>query len=263
MKAGRTQGAQSVRRAVAVLRILARGQERGVRLADIVDESGLTRPTAHRLLRVLLEEGAVEQDSGSRRYMIGAEVSLLGLARTARFPVRAVADPYLRHLADAVGDTVFLTIRNGFDSICIDRKTGDYPIKVLALEVGARRPLGVGVGGVVLLAGLEPAEASDVIRANVQRLEAYDLTGPRLTDQVRAARARGYAHTETGLVKGSRAVAVPVTAPDGTTIAAISVAAVADRITAARLPGLVAAMREQAARVAERLGAIAKGKARK
>lgn len=263
MKAARTQGAQSVRRAVAVLRILARGQERGVRLADIVDESGLTRPTAHRLLRVLLEEGAVEQDSGSRRYMIGAEVSLLGLARTARFPVRAVADPYLRHLADAVGDAVFLTIRNGFDSICIDRKTGDYPIKVLALEVGARRPLGVGVGGVVLLAGLEPAEATDVIRANVQRLEAYDLTGPRLTEQVRTARARGYAFTETGLVKGSRAVAVPVAAPDGTTIAAISVAAVADRITAARLPGLVAAMREQAARVAERLGAIAKGKARK
>ena len=263
MKAARTQGAQSVRRAVAVLRILARGQERGVRLADIVDESGLTRPTAHRLLRVLLEEGAVEQDSGSRRYMIGAEVSLLGLARTARFPVRAVADPYLRHLADAVGDAVFLTIRNGFDSICIDRKTGDYPIKVLALEVGARRPLGVGVGGVVLLAGLEPAEATDVIRANVQRLEAYDLTGQRLTDQVRMARARGYAYTETGLVKGSRAVAVPVAAPDGSTIAAISVAAVADRITAARLPGLVDAMREQAARVAARLGAIAKGKARK
>ena len=34
------------------------------------------------------------------------------------------------------GDTVFLTIRNGFDSICVDRKTGSYPVKVLSIEVG-------------------------------------------------------------------------------------------------------------------------------
>lgn len=260
MKAARTQGAQSVRRAVAVLRILARGQERGARLTDIVDESGLTRATAHRLLRVLVEEGAVEQDAASRRYMIGAEVSLLGLARTARFPVRAVADPYLRHLADAVGDTVFLTIRNGFDSICIDRKTGDYPIKVLALEVGARRPLGVGVAGVVLLAGLEPSEAAEVMHANEQRFGPYGLTGARLAEQVRAARTKGHAYSEKGLVKGSRAVAVPVAAPDGTVVAAISVAAVADRLSAARLPGLVEAMREQGARIEQRLAALARAR---
>lgn len=260
MRAARTQGAQSVRRAVAVLRILARGQERGARLTDIVGESGLTRATAHRLLRVLVEEGAVEQDIASRRYMIGAEVSLLGLARTARFPVRAVADPYLRHLADAVGDTVFLTIRNGFDSICIDRKTGDYPIKVLALEVGARRPLGVGVAGVVLLAGIDPGEATEVIRANEQRLRGYNVSGARLAEQVRAARGRGYAYSEQGLVKGSRAVAVPVAGPDGTPVAAISVAAIADRIAPARLPGLVEAMHEQAAHIAKRLAAIARAR---
>lgn len=260
MKAQRTQGAQTVRRAVAILRILARGQERGVRLTDIVEESGLKRATVHRLLRVLLEEGAAEQDADSRRYMIGTEVSLLGLARTARFPVRALADPYLRHLADAVGDTVFLTIRNGFDSICIDRKSGDYPIKVLSLEVGARRPLGVGVGGVVLLAGTDPAEAAGVIRSNEQRLRAYNLTGARLADQVRAARSRGYAFSDQGLVKGSRAVAVPVIGPDATPVAAISVAAIADRIGSARLPGLVSAMQEQAARIAKRLAVVARAR---
>ena len=68
---GRTEGAQSVRRAVAILRILATGQERGVRLTDIVGQSGLNRPTVHRLLRVLAEEGAVEQDPDSRRYLVG------------------------------------------------------------------------------------------------------------------------------------------------------------------------------------------------
>src|SRR4051794_28469852 len=77
-------GAQSVRRALAVLRLVASGQDRGVRLTDIAAMSGLSRPTAHRLLKVLIEETAVEQDPATKRYLIGTEMSLLGLARAGR-----------------------------------------------------------------------------------------------------------------------------------------------------------------------------------
>jgi DNA-binding IclR family transcriptional regulator len=52
------EGAQSIRRALAVLRLVAGGQETGVRLVDVVRGAGLSRPTAHRILRVLVEEGA-------------------------------------------------------------------------------------------------------------------------------------------------------------------------------------------------------------
>ncbi len=261
MSAGRTEGAQSVRRAVAILRILARGQERGVRLTDIVDESGLNRPTVHRLLRVLVEEGAVEQDPESRRYLVGQEVSLLGLARS-RLPIRSVAEPYLRHLAEEIGDTVFLSIRSGFDSICIDRKSGAYPIKVLSLEVGARRPLGVGVSGVAMLACLAPGEAADLVRANEQRLAAHELSGARLLERVKAARSRGYASTETGLVKGTRAVAVAIRDDAGLPLAAISVAAIANRLAPARLMEVIAAMQEQERLISRRLAALERAAAR-
>ncbi|WZB75991.1 helix-turn-helix domain-containing protein [Achromobacter insuavis] len=79
-------GAQTVRRAMAILRLVACGQERGVRLIDLERMSGLNRPTVHRLLKTLIQEGAVEQDAATRRYLIGPEISLLGLARTRRFP---------------------------------------------------------------------------------------------------------------------------------------------------------------------------------
>lgn len=260
MKTHRTEGAQSVRRAVAILRILARGQERGVRLTDIVGESGLNRPTVHRLLKVLAEEGAVEQDSESRRYMVGQEVSLLGLARSARFPIRAIADPYLRHLADEVGDTVFLTIRSGFDSICIDRKTGAYPVKVLSLEVGARRPLGVGVSGIAILACLPSVEAHAIIDANAQRLDGHDLTAAKLLERVRLARAKGHAFSDSGLVKGTRAVAIAIHDPAGTPIAAISVAAIADRLANPRLGEVIAAIREQVDLIARRLVTLSRAR---
>ena len=108
-------GAQTVRRALALLRLVATGQEAGVRLTDLVEMSGLSRPTVHRLLQVLADEGAVERELRSRRYRIGPELLLLGLARTAGVPIRAAAEPFLRDLARAVGDTVFLTVRHDAD----------------------------------------------------------------------------------------------------------------------------------------------------
>ena len=251
-------GAQSIRRAMAVLRILAVGQEHGVRLTDIVEETGLNRPTVHRILRVLLEEGAVEQDPQTRKYLIGQEVSLLALARTARTPVRAVAEPYLHHIAEKAGDTVFLTIRSGFDSICVDRRTGNYPVKVLSIEIGARRPLGLGVGGLVLLAFLPRAESAAITKANAQRLAHHGLTTTKLTERVRATRAKGYAYTEVGVVRGTKALAVPVLGPGGEAVAAISIAAISDRITPARMATLVGLMSQQAALVSRRLADLAK-----
>ncbi len=255
--AGATRGAQSIRRALAVLRIVASGQERGVRLVDAARATGLNRTTVHRILRVLIDEGAVEQDRLTRSYLIGREVALLGLARTARFPIRAIAEPHLRHLAETLGDTTFLTIRNGVDSVCIDRRPGSYPIKVLSIEIGARRPLGAGVSGLMLLAGLPPDEARQIVRRNGQRLAQLGIDGAALLARAEQARTLGYAFAPNGVVPGTRAIAVPVRRQDGRTVAGIALTATSDRLPDERLPLLVARMSERARLIAERLDEIA------
>ena len=64
-------GTQSIQRALAVLRILATARETGLGLAEISMHAGLTRPTTHRILCVLVAEGIVEQRPGTRRYVVG------------------------------------------------------------------------------------------------------------------------------------------------------------------------------------------------
>lgn len=241
-----TAGAQSVRRALAVLRVLATGQERGVRLTDVVTHTGLNRPTVHRILRVLVEEGAVEQDPATRRYLVGGEVSLLGLARSSRFPIRAIAEPHLRHLSENLGDTAFLTIRNGTDSVCIDRWAGSFPVKVLSIEIGARRPLGVGVSGLVLLASLPPDEATEVVQRNARRLEALRIDPAELLARAVRVSRDGYAYAPVGVVPGSRAVAVPVCLADGRTVAGLAIATITERLPDARVETVVGQMRERA-----------------
>ena len=255
-----TAGAQSVRRALAVLRVLATGQERGVRLTDVVSHTGLNRPTVHRILRVLVEEGAVEQDPATRRYLIGGEVSLLGLARSTRFPIRAIAEPHLRHLSEILGDTAFLTIRNGADSVCIDRRPGSFPVKVLSIEVGARRPLGVGVSGLVLLASLPAEEAAEIVRRNARRLQALQVDPVELLHRVDRTRTLGYAYAPIGVVPGSRAVAVPVRLADGRTVAGLAIATITERLPDDRVGAVVAQMAERAAMIGAQAAELARRK---
>lgn len=254
-------GAQSVRRAISVLRLVAAGQDRGVRLTDVAAMSGLTRPTVHRLLKVLMDETAVEQDAATRRYRVGNEITLLGLARPGGVSVRAVAEPYLAALAAEVGNTVFLSVRHGADSVCIGRYLGSHPIQVLSIEVGARRPLGASVSGIALLAGLPPAEAAAITARNEKRLKTSGRSVKEVLAAVEACRAHGHTYATKGVMPGTSALAVPVRDPAGQVVAAISIATLAERLHREHVRGVLARMQEQVDRVAQRLGEIERARA--
>ncbi len=256
----RGQGAQSLRRAMALLRLVAEGQEHGVRLVDLATASGLSRPTIHRMLSVLCEEHVVEQDPETRRYRIGPELTLLGMARSNRIPIRGLAEPFLRQLSEKVDDTVFLTVRQGADSVGIERITGRYPIQVLATEVGVRRPLGVGVAGVAILATLPPEEATRLIRENQRRLAGHGFTLAAMGQRVERARTTGYAWAPVGLIPGTSAVSLAIRDRNGQALAAISVAAMANRLTKERLPEVLDALRETARRVESRRVELARAR---
>src|ERR1700752_1747224 len=119
-------GAQAIRRALAVLRILAAGRETGLPLNDVVQATGLTRPTVHRIVHVLIEEGIVERHEKTGRYAIGGQVPELALARPRPSPLLVAAAPSLRRASVEIGDTLFLTVRTGNDTLCVDRRIGAY-----------------------------------------------------------------------------------------------------------------------------------------
>lgn len=256
-------GAQCVRRTLAVLRLVATGQELGVRLTDIATMSGLSRPTVHRLLKVLIEETAVVQDPTTRRYLVGPELLLLGLARTGGFPIRAIAEPYLLALAAEVGDTVFLSVRHGADSVCIGRYLGTHPIQVLSINLGVRRPLGGSVSGIVLLSGLDERQAREITRANEARLALQQRSVKDVLRLVQAARASGHAHAPQGVMPGSAALSVPVRDAQGAVLAAMSIAALGDRLGGRRLPQVLSRMHSCAAQITRRYEEVGRASARR
>ena len=73
------QGAQSFARSIAVLQLIADAGQPPSR-ADLVRQSGLTRPTLYRIIASLEAEGLIEA-TGENRYHLGGR--LVSLARAA------------------------------------------------------------------------------------------------------------------------------------------------------------------------------------
>src|SRR6478736_5954476 len=156
------QGAQVVSRVAALLRIVGQKPE-GSGLAELVRESGLTRPTVHRLLSSLAAEGLLDQDPVTGQWVLGPEILLLGSVASARFPLEDVARPSLRRLAEETGESAFFSIRRGGETVCLLREEGSFPVRSFVLHEGVRFPLGVASAGTAIMAFLPEEEQAEVL----------------------------------------------------------------------------------------------------
>ena len=214
------------------LRTLAIGGERGVPLAEVVQATSLARPTVHRIVHVLIEEGIVERSERTGNYVVGRQVPELALARPSRSPLMVAAEPHLAEASAQLGDTLFLTMRTGLDTLCVARRIGSYPIQVLSIEVGVRRPLGVSSAGVAILAAMP--EARKIVVANETRFGAYRTDAATVLGQIQLARRRGYNLRDVGLVQGTKSLSVWIRTPDGQPAAAITLSAIRHRMNPRR-----------------------------
>lgn len=238
-----TNSAQKVCR---ILRVLSTPQ--ALRLADITTESGVNKASTLRLLDTLITEGFVQRDAATKRYALGAEALVLGMAMQGRDHIRDRARPALVRLAALSGDTVLLSTRHGLESVCVDREFGSFPIRANYLELGSRRPLGAGAGSLALLAWLPDDEVETVLSLIEPGLaKRYPrITRELLMTEIALARQRGYAMLLDVVVDQMGGIGVPILGGDGKPIGAISVAALTQRI-AQRLPLLVPALKQAGA----------------
>lgn len=242
---GRLSGTQSIERALLLVREIAAHNRGGSRLLDLATRTGLQRPTVHRMLKCLAEENMVQQDPDTHRYFLGSMVFELGLTAAPRYNLREICHPALTRIAEATGDTVFLTQRSGLDSVCIDRREGTFPIKTFTLEIGMRRPLGVGTGSLAILGALSEEEIRQIINANAVRLPEYSLNVNSLTAQVRRAQKTGYAVRETPSLAGVRSIGLALHNRSGMAFAALSVSTISSRMNDKRVAELATMIKNE------------------
>lgn len=202
------------------------------RLTDIASYAELDVSTVLRILKDLESEGFVERDPQTKEYTLGPQVYAMHQAMISGLDLRALARPALIRLSRRFGDTVILSLPLGWESICADLCLGDYPIRANYLDVGSRRPLGVGAGSLALLSATDIGEVQAVLPLVHARLaKRYPMfSRDRLTHELERAQRCGYAMLLDVVVEKMGGLGVAVRAPGGQPIAALSVAALSERI---------------------------------
>ena len=109
-------------------------------LADLVETTGLSRATAHRLALALEVHGLLTRDAGGR-FVLGPRLTGLDLPALAR--------PALEALRDATGESSQLYVRRGDRRLCVLSLESPHGLRTI-VPVGMSLPLDVGSAGKVL-----------------------------------------------------------------------------------------------------------------
>ncbi len=205
-------------KAAAVLGALEAGP---ATLANLVQATGLARPTAHRLAVALEYHRLVARDLQGR-FILGPRLGELASA-AGEDRLQVSAGPILSSLRDMTGESAQLYRRQGAERICVaaaERLSGLRD----TVPVGSVLPMSAGSAAQVLLAWEEPDRMHRGLRQ--ARFTATVLSG---------VRRRGWAQSVGEREAGVASVSAPVRGPAGKVVAAVSVSGPIERLS--RTPG--------------------------
>ncbi|WP_338691945.1 MULTISPECIES: IclR family transcriptional regulator [unclassified Bradyrhizobium] len=239
----------AIQKVCAILRVLA--QRSPLRLTDIADTTSLNKATALRILNSLIEEGFVSRVAGAKTYELGQEARVMAVGARRSVDIAELAQPSLLRLSERSADTALLSVRSGVEALYLARSVGSHPLQPNYLQIGSRRPLGVGAGALALLVWLPDAEIEAVIEVIVPRLAKSPRITPKfLRERIAVARKAGHTVLIDAAFPGMGGVGVPVRDDAGEVVAALSIGAASDRIR--RREGELADMLKKEAQVLAR-----------
>ena len=224
-----------------------------VRLGELVGASGLPRPTAVRLLDVLLEQRVLQAAAGGS-YALGPRLAGWGQRYLDGLDVRAHAEVLMAELAAQTRETCFLGIRDRRSVLYIAKADSPQAVRPAA-RVGTRNPLHSTGIGKALLAFAPPEEALSYADGPLEvKTPNTIVDGEQLADELDRTRARGYAIDNVENEDGVRCVAAPIRDHAGEVIAALSVSAPAYRFALEDLPALAPDVLAVALEISSRIG---------
>jgi IclR family pca regulon transcriptional regulator len=191
-------------------------------LSEVATATGLSRPTARRMLLTLEELGYVRIAQGG--FSLTPRVLELGMAYIGSTSIWDIARPHMEQLVGRTHESSSLAQLDGSDIVYVSR-VAVPKIVTLAVTIGTRFPALQTSLGKVLLAELPPDELERVL-AEPSRSGITPLWMPEVEERDRVlceVRTRGWALTDEHLARGIRSIAAPVRDGDNHVVAALNV----------------------------------------
>ena len=246
----------TVSKALALLDILSRPGAR-LGLTDIAKAAQYDKATTRRLLVELKSQGFVEQDDLSRDYRLGPALLTLGRVREERFPFYRIAQPMVRGLADASGESAHASEFGGGVMNSVVVQASDKSNRVI-IDVGQRLPLHATASGIAYLSAAPPPVVEAALRKPLTRYTDLTCTDPAaVADLIATARRHGYSQSDQLTEIGVHSVAAAIVNPRGLPIGAVAIAMPSARCTPQVMADCGTLVRDAAAEISARLYGVA------
>lgn len=230
-------------------------------LTQLSQKTGLSLPTANRLLATLRRESLVECNNETGRYRLGVACLRLGSIFLAQAELRSVALPILDRLRQETRETVHLGILDHMEVVYLEKLEGLWPVALMGSRVGGRNPAYCTGIGKALLSHEDPEKVQEYFtRVGLRRHTHNTITDlDALLAELRRTRERGYALDIEEHEMEVRCVAAPILDHRGRAVAALSVSGPASRmVTLQDSQGGIEQVIEAAKEISNRLGYFGK-----
>lgn len=233
-------------RLFALLEVIA-SRDQLFSLQDLVNETGLPKPTLHRMLQQLEAERLLQRDGDGRRYATAAR--LRSFAENLLFnSIRHGAQhAVLRALVEEIGESCNLTGLSGSEVVYLDRVETQAPLRFY-LRAGSRVPVHCSASGKLLLAQMTPNQRRRLLaHTPLQAYTANTLTNlGALEKEIKLIRRQGYALDREEFLPGLLCAAVLVPNPTGRAHLCVALQAPTMRLSVERAQALLPSLQKAA-----------------
>ena len=238
-------------RLISLLEVIA-ARDQLVSLQGLVEETGLPKPTLHRMLQQLESAGLLQREGDGRHYGTGVRLRRLAenlLLNDSRHGARHMV---LRALVEEVGESCNLTALSGSEVVYLDRVETPAPLRFY-LHSGSRVPVHCSASGKMILSQMTAAQRRRLLaHAPLERYTPATLTDPaRIEKELARVRRDGYAIDNEEFLPGLLCVAVLVPAQGRPSNLCVAVQAPSIRLSRRQALALLPALRRTAAAIAD------------
>ncbi|MBA3597056.1 MAG: IclR family transcriptional regulator [Methylibium sp.] len=233
-------------RLFALLEVIA-AKDQHVSLQGLVEETGLPKPTLHRMLQQLETAGLLQREVDGRHYSSGVRLRRLAENLLLNNTHHGARHRVLRHLVEEIGESCNITALSGSEVVYLDRVETAAPLRFY-LHPGSRVPAHCSASGKIFLAQMSPVQRRRLLaHAPLSNYTAKTITDlDKLELELKRVRRDGFAIDDEEFLPGLVCVAVLVPASSGRSNLCVAAQAPIMRLTPDKALQLLPALQRAA-----------------
>jgi len=244
----------SAEKVLKVLMVLA-DHEQGMGTGELSEELGFTKPTASRLLHLLLKHGFARKVPAGNKYVLGK--SALDLGKLADRQIGAqlvpIAKPCIDMLRDSVEESAILEILSGDNALPIYRANGPHVVGIW-LKPGTLIPAHVSPGAKAILAFSPPETVNRILKKTMLRYTPKTITeAKRFKETFKEIREKGVAFAFGEYNIDVNTLGAPIFNHEKKPVAAVVISMPAYRTRHHQQSKLVSLLKKTAAKISNQL----------